>query len=99
LLSDANERTKMNNMLIKTCKENGFDGLILEVWSQLAGRIDEQILYTLVLQMGKLKILIYFILRPITLSSFTCSQGAAKAAASPHIGNTSTTQGHAKFVW
>lgn len=53
LLSDANERTKMNNVLIKTCKENGFDGLILEVWSQLAGRIDEQILYTLVLQMAK----------------------------------------------
>jgi len=66
LLSDANERTKMNNVLIKTCKENGFDGLILEVWSQLAGRIDEQILYTLVLQMGKLKILIYLILRSTT---------------------------------
>ncbi|XP_034475362.1 chitinase domain-containing protein 1 [Drosophila innubila] len=53
LLSDAKERTRLNDMLIKSCKEHGFDGLILEVWSQLAGRIDEQILYTLVLQMAK----------------------------------------------
>ncbi|EDV31282.1 uncharacterized protein Dana_GF14623 [Drosophila ananassae] len=53
LLSDANERTKVNNVLIKCCKDNGFDGLVLEVWSQLAGRIDDKILHTLVLQMAK----------------------------------------------
>ncbi|XP_034101481.1 chitinase domain-containing protein 1 [Drosophila albomicans] len=53
LLSDAKERTKLNDLLIKTCKQHGFDGLVLEVWSQLAGRIDDQILFTLVLQMVK----------------------------------------------
>ncbi|XP_017047737.1 chitinase domain-containing protein 1 [Drosophila ficusphila] len=53
LLSDAKERTKVNEVLIKCCKDNGFDGLVLEVWSQLAGRIDDKILYSLVLQMAK----------------------------------------------
>ncbi|KAH8412653.1 hypothetical protein KR009_004006 [Drosophila setifemur] len=53
LLSDAQERKKVNDELIKCCKENGFDGLVLELWSQLAGRIDDKILYTLVLQMAK----------------------------------------------
>ncbi|XP_017029375.1 chitinase domain-containing protein 1 [Drosophila kikkawai] len=53
LLSDAQERTKVNDVLIKCCKDNGFDGLVLEVWSQLAGRIDDKILYALVLQMAK----------------------------------------------
>ncbi|XP_030555095.1 chitinase domain-containing protein 1 [Drosophila novamexicana] len=53
LLSDAKERTNLNEMLIQTCKQHGFDGLILEVWSQLAGRIDDKILFTLVLQMAK----------------------------------------------
>ncbi|EDW52089.1 chitinase domain-containing protein 1 [Drosophila sechellia] len=53
LLSDAQERKKVNDVLIKCCKDNGFDGLVLEVWSQLAGRIDDKILYTLVLQMAK----------------------------------------------
>lgn len=52
LLSDAKERTNLNEMLIQTCKQHGFDGLVLEVWSQLAGRIDDKILFTLVLQMG-----------------------------------------------
>ncbi|XP_068151104.1 chitinase domain-containing protein 1 [Drosophila tropicalis] len=53
LLSDPKERTKVNDVLIKCCKDNGFDGLVLEVWSQLAGRIDDKILHTLVLQMAK----------------------------------------------
>ncbi|EDW11164.1 chitinase domain-containing protein 1 [Drosophila mojavensis] len=53
LLSDAKERTELNEMLIRVCKQHGFDGLVLEVWSQLAGRIDDKILYTLVLQMAK----------------------------------------------
>ncbi|XP_016982105.1 chitinase domain-containing protein 1 [Drosophila rhopaloa] len=53
LLSDARERTKVNDALIKCCKDNGFDGLVLEVWSQLAGRIDDKILFALVLQMAK----------------------------------------------
>ncbi|KAH8258549.1 hypothetical protein KR038_005527 [Drosophila bunnanda] len=53
LLSNAQERTKVNDVLIKCCKDNGFDGLVLEVWSQLAGRIDDNILYALVLQMAK----------------------------------------------
>ncbi|KAH8409484.1 hypothetical protein KR222_006372 [Zaprionus bogoriensis] len=53
LLSDAQERTRLNDMLGRTCKEHGFDGLVLEVWSQLAGRIDDKILYAMVLQMAK----------------------------------------------
>ncbi|EDW28854.1 GL18725 [Drosophila persimilis] len=53
LLSDAKERTKVNDVLIKCCKDNHFDGLVLEVWSQLAGRIDDKILFNLVLQMAK----------------------------------------------
>ncbi|EDW03921.1 GH11509 [Drosophila grimshawi] len=53
LLSDAGERTKLNEVLIQSCKEHSFDGLVLEVWSQIAGRIDDKILYTLVLQMAK----------------------------------------------
>ncbi|ALC38211.1 CG8460 [Drosophila busckii] len=53
LLSEVNERTQLNEVLIKTCKEHGFDGLVLEVWSQIAGRIDDKILYSLVLQMAK----------------------------------------------
>lgn len=64
LLSDAQERTKLNDMLIKTCKEHGFDGLVLEVWSQLAGRIDDKILYTMVLQMGtraSIDIILFFL--------------------------------------
>ncbi|KAH8289912.1 hypothetical protein KR018_002779 [Drosophila ironensis] len=53
LLSDAKERSRVNEALIKVCKDNRFDGLVLEVWSQLAGRIDDNILYNLILQMAK----------------------------------------------
>ncbi|XP_030380452.1 chitinase domain-containing protein 1 isoform X2 [Scaptodrosophila lebanonensis] len=53
LLSDAQERSKLNNELIRGCQEYGFDGVVLEVWSQLAGRIDDNYLYALVLQMAK----------------------------------------------
>lgn len=98
LLSDAEERTKLNDMLIKTCKEHGFDGLVLEVWSQLAGRIDDKILYAMVLQMGTMASvdMILFMLNPCLR---IYSQGAAETAAAPHLGDTAATQRHSKFVW
>lgn len=82
LLSDAQERTKVNEVLIKCCKDNGFDGLVLEVWSQLAGRIDDKILYALVLQMGRFSLivlynLLYFIIfiasQPKSSRSSSCA--------------------------
>lgn len=98
LLSDAQERTKLNDMLIKTCKEHGFDGLVLEVWSQLAGRIDDKILYTMVLQMGTSASIdiVLFIFNPCP---HTNSKGAAETAAALDLSDTAATQRHAQFVW
>lgn len=33
--------------------EHGFDGLVLEFWSHLAGRVDDHFLQTLVIEMCK----------------------------------------------
>jgi len=92
LLSDAHERTKVNEVLIKCCKDNGFDGLVLEVWSQLAGRIDDKILYALVLQMGGFNEL-NNVLIIIKLSS-ACSQGTSETAAAPHPSYSPISQGY-----
>lgn len=54
LLTYDSERLAVANLLIQTCKHHSFDGIVLEVWSQLGGRVDDQILLRLVEDIGKI---------------------------------------------
>ncbi|XP_037961205.1 chitinase domain-containing protein 1 isoform X2 [Teleopsis dalmanni] len=53
LLSLEKERRIVNELIANTCKEHDFDGIVLELWSQLAGRVDDQFIYKIVLDMAK----------------------------------------------
>lgn len=49
LFSSENEQSELIATLIKACKNNKFDGLVLELWLQSGGRIDSQILVNFVI--------------------------------------------------
>lgn len=53
VLTYAESRDKIADLLVKTCQDNGFDGVVLEVWFQLAGRIKDTHLLLLVEHLGK----------------------------------------------
>lgn len=53
LLSSANERRLVNELIVNTCIVHQFDGIVLEVWSQLAARVDDQYLYNMVIELSK----------------------------------------------
>lgn len=52
LVTYESERRAVADLLIRTCKQYVFDGIVLEAWSQLAGRIDGQHLLRLVEDIG-----------------------------------------------
>ncbi|XP_036343686.1 chitinase domain-containing protein 1-like, partial [Rhagoletis pomonella] len=51
LLSLESERMQLNEMLVNACKKYEFDGIVIEFWTQLGGRVDDQFLITLVQQL------------------------------------------------
>lgn len=52
MLTFDNDRKLINDLLVKICKEHRFEGIVLEVWSTLAARVDDDILYKLVIDMA-----------------------------------------------
>lgn len=52
LLSKTSETKALADTFIKACKTWHFQGLVLEVWSQLAGRVKNNTLQNLVQQIG-----------------------------------------------
>lgn len=54
LLMHDSERQAVADLLIQTCKHHSFNGIVLEVWSQLGGRVDDQLLVRLVEDIGLL---------------------------------------------
>lgn len=52
MLTFDKDRRLINELLVKTCKEHKFEGIVLEVWSTLAARVDDDILYKLVIDMA-----------------------------------------------
>lgn len=53
ILMYAESRDKIADLLVKICQDNGFEGVVLEVWFQLAGRIKDTHLLLLVEHLGK----------------------------------------------
>lgn len=52
MLTFDRDRRLINELLVKTCQEHNFEGIVLEVWSTLAARVDDDILYKLVIDMA-----------------------------------------------
>lgn len=47
-------RDEIAHLLIQVCKNHKFDGIVLEVWFQLAGRVQDKHLLRLVEHLGEL---------------------------------------------
>lgn len=52
MFSFESERQAIADLVGETCKRYGFDGIVLEVWSQLAGRVEDTYLLRLVEDIG-----------------------------------------------
>lgn len=52
MLTFDQDRKLINDLLVNICKEHHFEGIVLEVWSTLAARVDDDILYKLVIDMA-----------------------------------------------
>lgn len=65
----AESRDKIADILVRTCQDNGFDGVVLEVWFQLAGRIKDTHLLLLVEHLGNYAY-IHIILSNSVVSNF-----------------------------
>ncbi|XP_055386382.1 chitinase domain-containing protein 1 [Condylostylus longicornis] len=52
LLSFPSERQAVNKMIVKACHDYKFDGIVLEVWMQLAARVDDDVLYRLIIELA-----------------------------------------------
>lgn len=53
LLTYQEEINSVTKLIINTCKKYKFDGIVLEVWSQLSQRVDDQHLINLVQSIAK----------------------------------------------
>lgn len=53
LLSHDSEQRAVQSLIVKSCKKFKFDGIVLEIWPQLALRVDDNILYNLVIGIGE----------------------------------------------
>lgn len=42
----------MVSLILETCKRYLFDGIVLEIWSQLAARVDDKNLIDFVVEIG-----------------------------------------------
>lgn len=56
LLMYEKPRDDIAELLVQVCKKHGFDGIVLEVWFQLAGRVQEKHLLRLVEHLGKFQL-------------------------------------------
>uniref|UniRef100_A0A1A9X0P7 Chitinase domain-containing protein 1 n=1 Tax=Glossina brevipalpis TaxID=37001 RepID=A0A1A9X0P7_9MUSC len=53
LLSQTTERAKVSEVIINICLQYGFEGIVLEYWSQLTGRVDNKFLINLAMDISK----------------------------------------------
>lgn len=53
LLSLQHEQQTAIRLIVDTCTRYAFDGFVLEIWSQLAARVDDHHLLRLVRSIGK----------------------------------------------
>lgn len=47
-------RDQIADLLVQLCKKHKFDGIVLEAWFQLAGRVQDKHLLRLVEHLGKI---------------------------------------------
>lgn len=52
LLTYENEQIFVTQLIVDTCKKFHFDGIVLELWSQLAARVSDQNLMDFVTLIG-----------------------------------------------
>lgn len=52
VLMHENPRDDIAELLVQVCKKHKFDGIVLEVWFQLAGRVEDKHLMRLVEHLG-----------------------------------------------
>lgn len=52
VLMHENPRDDIAELLVQVCKKHKFDGIVLEVWFQLAGRVQDKHLMRLVEHLG-----------------------------------------------
>ncbi|ENN71137.1 hypothetical protein HUJ04_007583 [Dendroctonus ponderosae] len=52
LFSDPEEAATLTETLVQSCQKNKFDGFVLEVWSQIAGAVNSEILVELIRSIG-----------------------------------------------
>lgn len=53
LLTYDAERKALTDLIVRTCMQYAFDGIVLELWTQLAGRVENQHLLKLVEDIGR----------------------------------------------
>lgn len=53
LLSSDSEKSKLAELLIKTCQEYGLEGIVLEYWLQLGGRVANKFLVKLAIDISE----------------------------------------------
>lgn len=53
LFTHADRRAQVIQIILQTCNRYSFDGIVLEIWSQLAARIDDEHLIGFVKDIGK----------------------------------------------
>jgi chitinase domain-containing protein 1 len=53
LLTYKEERDVVSDLVLNTCIKHNLDGVVLEVWSQLSARVDDDYLQTLVIEIAK----------------------------------------------
>lgn len=52
MLTYDHEKTQVISLILETCKRYLFDGIVLEIWSQLAARVDDKNLIDFVTEIG-----------------------------------------------
>lgn len=65
-------RDEIAELLVQVCKKHKFDGIVLEVWFQLAGRVQDKHLLRLVEHLGEFQIIFTFLLTKV-LQTIVCT--------------------------
>lgn len=71
ILMYESARDQIADLLVQVCKKHKFDGIVLEAWFQLAGRVQDKHLLRLVEHLGKIFCTLTFILMSFTFSKTT----------------------------
>lgn len=53
LLTYEQERAAVIQLILKTCQKHKFNGIVLEIWSQLAVRVEDEYLVGFVTEIGE----------------------------------------------